>query len=95
MLFFRRVRPQEVESRLLEHDAVKECAVVAVADEAGLARPKAFVVAASEVTEAELTEWVLAALEPYKHPRRIYFVDELPQTHLGKIDRTALKGMAR
>lgn len=87
-------RPQEVESRLLEHGAVMECAVVAVSDEAGLARPVAFVVASDVVTESELTEWVLAALEPYKHPRRIYFVDELPQTHLGKIDRTALKGLA-
>jgi acyl-coenzyme A synthetase/AMP-(fatty) acid ligase len=83
-----------VESRLLEHDAVKECAVVAVSDEAGLARPVAFVVATSAVTESELTDWVLAALEPYKHPRRVYLVDELPQTHLGKIDRTALKGLA-
>jgi benzoate-CoA ligase family protein len=86
-------RPQEVESVLLDHPAVKECAVVAVSDEAGLAKPVAFVVA-GDVTEEELTNWALAHLEAYKHPRRIHFVDDLPQTHLGKVDRGALKRMA-
>jgi benzoate-CoA ligase family protein len=87
-------RPQEVESVLLDHPAVRECAVVAVADESGLARPVAFVVSADEVTGEELTEWALAHLEAYKHPRRVVFVDRLPQTHLGKVDRGALKNMA-
>lgn len=87
-------RPQEVESTLLEHEAVKECAVVAVEGEAGLAKPVAFVVASSEVGEQDLIDWVLSKLEPYKHPRNIYFVDTLPQTHLGKVDRSALRGMA-
>ena len=86
-------RPQEVESVLLEHPAVNECAVVAISDESGLARPVAFVVAAN-VTEAELTDWALAHLEAYKHPRRIHFVGRLPQTHLGKVDRRALKSLA-
>jgi benzoate-CoA ligase family protein len=86
-------RPQEVESVLLDHPAVRECAVVAVADESGLARPVAFVVA-DEVTSEALTEWALARMEAYKHPRRIVFVDRLPQTHLGKVDRGALKNMA-
>ncbi|MEE8376279.1 MAG: benzoate-CoA ligase family protein [Acidimicrobiia bacterium] len=84
-------RPQEVESALLDHDAVQECAVIAVGDEAGLARPVAFVVRVGEVTEQDLIDWVLEQLEAYKHPRQIYFVDELPQTHLGKVDRGALK----
>jgi benzoate-CoA ligase family protein len=87
-------RPQEVESTLLDHEAVKESAVVAVTDEAGLVKPVAFVVAETEVAEEELINWVLAHLEPYKHPRRVYLVDELPQTHLGKVDRTALKNLA-
>jgi acyl-coenzyme A synthetase/AMP-(fatty) acid ligase len=87
-------RPQEVESVLLDHPAVRECAVVAVADESGLARPVAFVVA-DEVTSELLTEWALAHMEAYKHPRRIVFVDRLPQTHLGKVDRGALKAMAK
>ena len=86
-------RPQEVESVLLDHPAVSECAVEAVADATGLARPLAFVVA-GEVTEQELIDWVLAHLEPYKHPRRIFFLDTLPQTHLGKVDRGALKRLA-
>jgi len=86
-------RPQEVESTLLDHPSVRECAVVAVTDSAGLAKPVAFVVAEA-VTEQELTNWALEHLEAYKHPRRVYFVDRLPQTHLGKVDRGVLKKMA-
>ena len=87
-------RPQEVESVLLDHPAVKACAVVAVDDEAGLARPVAFVVASGVVTEQELIDWALENLEAYKHPRQVFFVAELPQTHLGKVDRSALKRAA-
>jgi len=87
-------RPQEVESTLLDHPAVKECAVVAVEDDAGLARPVAFVVTSDEVTEHDLIDWSLQRMEAYKHPRRVYFLDELPQTHLGKVDRSALKRAA-
>ncbi|HEY7564281.1 MAG TPA: AMP-binding protein, partial [Acidimicrobiia bacterium] len=88
------LRPQEVESCLLEHPAVKECAVVAVDDVDGLAKPVAFVVTKSDTSEEELQSHVLARLEPYKHPRRVFIVDRLPQTHLGKVDRAALKQMA-
>jgi benzoate-CoA ligase family protein len=87
-------RPQEVESILLDHPSVTACAVVAAEDESGLARPVAFVVAGGEVGEQELIDWSLQHLEPYKHPRRVYFVEELPQTHLGKVDRAALKRAA-
>jgi benzoate-CoA ligase family protein len=87
-------RPQELESTLLEHPAVAECAVVAVDDEAGLTRPVAFVVAAGAVTEQELVDWALARLEAYKHPRRVLFIDRLPLTHLGKVDRAALRRRA-
>jgi acyl-coenzyme A synthetase/AMP-(fatty) acid ligase len=88
-------RPQEVESVLLENEAVREVAVVAVSDEDGLLKPVAFVVAHPEVSEQHLIDWVLARLEAYKHPRRVYFVDKLPQTHLGKVDRSALKSLAK
>jgi benzoate-CoA ligase family protein len=84
-------RPQEVESVLLDHPSVGEVAVVAVDDEHGLAKPVAFVVASGDATEQELIDWVLGHLEPYKHPRRVFMVDDLPQTHLGKVDRAALR----
>ncbi len=87
-------RPQEVESTLLDHDMVREAAVVAVNDAAGLAVPVAFVVAGGEVGESDLIDWVLDHLEPYKHPRHVFLVDELPKTHLGKVDRNALKNAA-
>lgn len=87
-------RPQEVESVLLDHPAVIECAVVAVVDEAGLAKPVAFVVSSEPVAEQALIDWVLADLEAYKHPRKVFLVEELPQTHLGKVDRAALKRAA-
>ena len=87
-------RPQEVESVLLDHPSVRECAVVTVTDDAGLAKPVAFVVSTEPVTEQNLVDWVLARLEAYKHPRRVFLVDELPETHLGKVDRAALKRAA-
>lgn len=87
-------RPQELESVLLDHSAVESCAVVAVEDDAGLSRPVAFVVRSGEVTEQELIDWSLERLEAYKHPRQVFFVERLPQTHLGKVDRAALKRQA-
>jgi benzoate-CoA ligase family protein len=87
-------RPQEVESALLDLRAVAECAVVAVEDVSGLARPVAFVVVTEPVSEQALIDWTLERLEPYKHPRSVHFVDALPQTHLGKVDRGALKRAA-
>ena len=85
-------RPQEVESVLLEHPAVEAAAVIVVEDEAGLSKPVAFVVAGVE--EVELKAWALGRLEPYKHPRRINVVPKLPKTHLGKVDRGALRRIA-
>ncbi|MDA8020044.1 MAG: hypothetical protein MPN21_21610 [Thermoanaerobaculia bacterium] len=71
------------------------CAVVAAANADGLTKPYAFVVAAEDAEchdlERRLQEWTLERLDPYKHPRRIILVEELPTTHLGKIDRGALK----
>ncbi len=89
------LEPQQVESVLLTHPQVAECAVVGHLGEDGLTRPKAFVVAripGSAELEDELKQHVLAALEPYKHPRRIHFVDSLPRTHLGKVNRAELRG---
>ena len=85
--------PQEVESCLLDHGAVAECVVVGVEDDAGLTKPIAFVVATEpkENLEQELIAYALANLEAYKHPRRVFVVDAFPKTHLGKVDRKALR----
>jgi len=85
--------PQEVENCLLQHPAVGEVAVVGVADENGLIKPHAFVVAREQTPELaqELQDYVKEHLEPYKYPRRVVFMEELPRTHLGKIDRGRLR----
>lgn len=85
--------PQQVESVLLTHPLVKECAVVGWADGDGLTKPVAYVVCTGpcENLEQTLKEHVLAELEPYKHPRRVIALDDLPRTHLGKVDRGALR----
>jgi benzoate-CoA ligase family protein len=85
--------PQEVESCLLQHPAVVEAAVVGVADGYGLVKPHAFVVARDrpEGLGEELKAFVRERLEPYKHPREVVFLDTLPRTHLGKVDRGKLR----
>jgi len=85
--------PQEVESCLLQHPLVEEAAVIGVEDEAGLTVPRAFVVASDRRAglDEELKEFVRERLETYKHPREVAFLDDLPRTHLGKVDRGKLR----
>ena len=85
--------PGEVENCLIQHPAVAEVAVVGVTDASGLTKPHAFVVASgpSEGLEDELKAFVKARLAPYKYPRRVVLMDDLPRTHLGKVDRGKLK----
>ncbi len=88
--------PQEVESCLLTHAAVKECCVVGVTCDDGLIRPHAWVVsdqAGDAALEQVLKDHVLSQLDAYKHPRKIYFLTSLPRTHLGKVDRGALRNL--
>ncbi len=90
------VSPTEIENCLLEHDAVRECAVIGASDEQGLVKPKAFIVlaegfAAGSETERELKDYVKARLAAYKYPRWIEFREELPKNERGKMDRRALK----
>lgn len=90
------VSPAEVEQALLGHEAVWECAVIGADDTDGLIKPLAFVVpnighAPSETLAAELREHVKHELAPYKYPRWIEFVDELPKGPQGKILRYKLK----
>jgi benzoate-CoA ligase family protein len=85
--------PQEVEGCLLLHPAVAEAAVVGVIDSSGLMKPVAHIVARErrEGLADELKGFVCDRLAPYKHPREITFVDSLPRTHLGKVDRGKLR----
>jgi len=85
--------PQEVESCLLEHPAVAEAAVVGVRDANGLVKPHAYVVAPARPPglDEALKAFVRERLDAYKHPREVVFVDALPRTHLGKVDRGRLR----
>jgi acyl-coenzyme A synthetase/AMP-(fatty) acid ligase len=90
------VSPIEVENTLLEHPSVLEAAVTAQADVDGLIKPKASVVLKSEWQSSqelrqELQALVKNRLIPYKYPRWIEFVDELPKTVTGKIQRFRLR----
>ncbi len=85
------VSPFEVESALAAHPAVLEAAVVGHEDKDGLTKPKAFVVLRGEATAAELVAFVKDRLAPYKYPRWIDFVAELPKTATGKIQRFKLR----
>jgi acetyl-CoA synthetase len=92
-----RVGPFEVESALLEHAAVAESAVIGVPDERIGQRIKAYVVVApgfigSPELAVELQEHVKRITAPYKYPREIEFVTELPKTVSGKIRRAELRG---
>ncbi|MCY1555827.1 Benzoate--CoA ligase [compost metagenome] len=87
------VSPFEVEATLVQHPAVLEAAVIGKTDADGLTKTKAFVVLKSGVhaTEAELQAFVKERLAPYKYPRFIEFLPELPKTATGKIQRFRLR----
>ena len=87
------VSPFEVEATLVQHPAVLECAVIGRLDEDGLTKTQAFVVlkAGQHVDEAGLKAFVKERLAPYKYPRHIEFIDELPKTATGKIQRFRLR----
>jgi acetyl-CoA synthetase len=89
------VYPLEVELCLADHPDVRECAVMAIEIEDRRMTLKAFVVMNTPLTDPiattqRLQDHVKRTLLPYKYPRLIEFLDELPQTGTGKIDRQAL-----
>jgi acetyl-CoA synthetase len=89
------VYPLEVELCLANHPMVRECAVLATEGADKLTTLKAFVVLAdgsrvSDQTTRALQEYVKGQLLPYKYPRLVSYVDELPKTGSGKIDRQSL-----
>jgi benzoate-CoA ligase family protein len=90
------VSPAEVEAAVVSHSAVLECAVVGCEDETRLTKPMAFVVVHAGIAEspdlaAELQQHAKSRLAPYKYPRWIQFVKELPKTATGKIQRYKLR----
>jgi acetyl-CoA synthetase/medium-chain acyl-CoA synthetase len=95
-----RIGPFEVESALVEHAAVAEAAVIGKADALRGEIVKAFVVlapghTASDTLATELQDHVKTVTAPYKYPREIEFVADLPKTISGKIRRTELRQMER
>jgi benzoate-CoA ligase len=91
------VSPAEVEVALVSHDVVLEVAVVGRADDNQLIKPKAFVVlkeraSACDALRLELQQHIKDRLAPYKYPRWIEFIPELPKTATGKIQRFKLRG---
>jgi acyl-coenzyme A synthetase/AMP-(fatty) acid ligase len=89
--------PGELENCLLQHAAVREVAVVGVKNTDGLVKPYAFVVTDHKAPDLahELQAFAKSRLEPYKYPREVVFVESLPRTHLGKVDRHALATSVR
>ena len=90
------VSPAEVEAALMEHPAVLECGVVGAKDRDDLVKPKAFVLLKkghqpSESLGEEIKQFVKGRITPYKYPRWVEFVDELPKTATGKIQRFRLR----
>jgi benzoate-CoA ligase len=90
------VSPAEVEAALVSHEAVLEAAVVGAADEQKLIKPKAYVVlkpgtSPSDGLKSALQQHVKDKLAPYKYPRWIEFLGELPKTATGKIQRFKLR----
>lgn len=91
-----RIGPFEIESELLEHEAVRECAVTGVPDPVRGFAVKATVVLAdgfkgSDDLTRELQAWVKHRTAPYKYPRIVEYVDALPKTVNGKIRRVAIR----
>ena len=91
------VSPFEVEATLVQHPAVLEAAVIGKEDADGLTKTKAFVVLkpGAHTDEAELKAFVKDRLAPYKYPRFIEFVADLPKTATGKIQRFKLRELER
>ena len=87
------VSPFEVEATLVQHPSVLEAAVIGTPDAEGLTKTKAFVVLkdGAVATEGELKAFVKDRLAPYKYPRAIEFLGELPKTATGKIQRFKLR----
>jgi acyl-CoA synthetase (AMP-forming)/AMP-acid ligase II len=89
------VYPREVEDVLMGHPAVAECSVVGIKDEKWVEAITAAIAVkpGQEVSEAELIDFVSERLASYKKPQKVVFVDSVPKTAVGKLNRKALRDM--
>ncbi|WP_206808991.1 benzoate-CoA ligase family protein [Paradesulfitobacterium ferrireducens] len=90
------VSPIEVENTIMEHSSVLECAVIGVVDSDNLEKPKAYIVLRdglepSEDLAVEIQQFVKSKIAPYKFPRWVEFIPELPKTASGKMLRYKLR----
>jgi benzoate-CoA ligase len=91
------VSPFEVESTLVQHPAILEAAVIGKMDADGLTKTKAFIVlkAGHSLSQEDVKAFVKERLAPYKYPRFVEFVAELPKTATGKIQRFRLRDLEK
>lgn len=86
------VYPFEIEQFLINHPGINDLAVISVNDEEFGQRLVAFVVLAAYAKQSEdtLKDWLKPQIARYQMPKKIYIIDELPMTHIGKVDRKQL-----
>jgi benzoate-CoA ligase len=94
------VSPVEIENTLVEHPAVLEAGVIGAIDADGLTKPCAYVVLQAGQTPApalaqELKDFVKSRIAPFKYPRWVEFVPELPKTATGKTQRFRLRQLGQ
>lgn len=85
------VSPVELEAVLMTHPKVADAAVIGVPDEDATELPTGFVVTKEPATAAEILAYVAERVAPYKKIRRVEFIDKIPRTPVGKIERRSLK----
>jgi acyl-CoA synthetase (AMP-forming)/AMP-acid ligase II len=85
------VSPVELEAILTTHPLIADAAVIGVPDEEASEVPKAFVVTTGPVSPEEILAYVAERVAPYKKIRRLEFIDQIPRTPVGKIERRTLK----
>ncbi|MFI9010127.1 AMP-binding protein [Actinosynnema sp. NPDC053489] len=88
------VSPVELEAILMRHPKIADAAVIGVPDEESSEIPKGFIVTREVITAQEIMDWVAERVAPYKKIRQIEFIDKIPRTPVGKIERRTLSTRA-
>jgi acyl-CoA synthetase (AMP-forming)/AMP-acid ligase II len=88
------VSPVELEAILMRHPKIADAAVIGVPDEESSEIPKGFIVTDELITAQEIMDWVAERVAPYKKIRQIEFIDKIPRTPVGKIERRTLGARA-